>query len=44
VISAATSPAAGAVHLAFDAERATEFDVLQKGRATSVYPSSPTIA
>jgi hypothetical protein len=33
VISAATSPAAGAVHLAFDAERATEFDVLQKGPA-----------
>jgi len=31
VISAATSPAAGAVHLEFDAERGTEFDVLQKG-------------
>jgi len=31
VISVATSPAAGAAHLEFDAERATEFDVLQKG-------------
>jgi hypothetical protein len=33
VISVATSPAAGTVHLEFDAERATEFDVLQKGAA-----------
>jgi hypothetical protein len=33
VISAASSPAAGTVHLEFDAERATEFDVLQKGAA-----------
>jgi hypothetical protein len=31
VISAATSPAPGTVHLEFDAERATEFDVLEKG-------------
>ena len=31
VISVATSPAAGAVHLEFDADRATSFDVLQQG-------------
>jgi hypothetical protein len=31
VISAATSPAAGAVHLAFDAPGGTSFDVLHKG-------------
>jgi hypothetical protein len=31
VISVATSPAVGAVHLEFDADRATSFDVLQKG-------------
>jgi hypothetical protein len=31
VISVATSPAADGVHLEFDADRATSFDVLQKG-------------
>lgn len=31
VISVASSPAAGTVHLEFEAVRATEFDVLQKG-------------
>lgn len=31
VISVANSPAAGSVHLEFDADRATSFDVLQKG-------------
>ena len=31
VILVASSPAAGSIHLVFDAERATQFDVLQKG-------------
>ncbi len=37
VISVATSPAAGAAHLEYDADRATSFDVLQKGPADPAF-------
>ena len=42
VISAATSPAGGQVHLAFDAPHATSFEILHKGPGgTPASPSSP---
>jgi len=37
VISVATSPAAGAAHLEYDADRATSFGVLQKGPADPAF-------